>query len=324
MPGEAGEVEGADEQPVGVARQPAQQRHVQQRRVARRDRVLLPPEERPHQRREGQRDDQRPPRTALEADQRVEHRDDRQPQQQRARDVDAGVLDRVATAGVVRDEAPHGDQRDEADGDVDQEERPPAVLLAEHRDQQPADQRPGGGGDRHREAEHPEGPTALVTPEQLLDQPGVLRRQQPGARALRQPGDDDRGGVGGEARGGAGDDEADEPDHHHPAASVRVAEAPAGDERHAEGQRVARDHPLHRPGRRLQPGADRRHRDVDDGDVQQRHEADEQGHRQDPPPPGIGDVLLLGRDGVGLLVLGHARHLLTAPKRSSEQDHKHD
>ena len=33
---------------------------------------------------------------------------------------------------------------------------------------------------------------------------------------------------------------------------------------------------------------------------------------------------LLGRDGVGLLVLGHARHLLTAPKRSPVQDHKHD
>ena len=95
-------------------------------------------------------------------------------------------------------------------------------------------------------------------------------------------------GAGREPDGGAGDHEADQPDEHHPAPAVGVAEPAAGDQRHPERQRVARHHPLHGGGRGVEPGPDRGDRDVDDGDVEQRHEPDQQRHRQDAPAPRVG------------------------------------
>ena len=95
-------------------------------------------------------------------------------------------------------------------------------------------------------------------------------------------------GVRREPDRGARGDEERQPDQHQPASAVRVAEPAAGDQGQAEGERVARDDPLDGAGRGVQPLAHRRDRDVDDRDVEQRHEPDDQRDPEDPPAPGVG------------------------------------
>ena len=72
----------------------------------------------------------------------------------------------------------HGHHGGQADRDVDQEDVAPAVLLAEGGDDEAAEDRSGGRGDRHDQAEEPERLGALAAAEELLDDPefcGVSR-----------------------------------------------------------------------------------------------------------------------------------------------------
>ena len=68
-----------------------------------------------------------------------------------------------------------------------------------------------------------------------------------------------------------------------------VAEAPAGDEQHAERQRVRADGPLERRVGRLQVRLDRRQRDVHDRVVEHDHEQRE-AHRRERPPAAVAVV----------------------------------
>ena len=136
----------------------------------------------------------------------------------------------------ARDEPGHAEHGHEADGDVDEEQVPPPVVGAGRPDDEPADDRPGGRRHRDGGAEDAERAGPLGATEEVLDEPGVLRREQAGGRALDEPGDDDERHVRREPDRRAGDDEADQADEHHPAAAVRVAEPPAGYEGQAEGR----------------------------------------------------------------------------------------
>ena len=183
--------------------------------------------------------------------------------------------------------------RDDPDRHVDQEQPAPAVVLAGGGDDQPAEHRAGGRRGRDGEAEQPERAAALGAAEQLLDQPGVLRGQQAGRRALHQAGQHHQRGAGRQADGGAGDHEAGQPDQHHPAPAVGVAEPAAGDQRQPEGERVARDDPLDGARGGVEAALHRGDRDVDDRDVEQRHEADDERDAEDPPAAGVGLVVRL-------------------------------
>ena len=302
--GEAGEVERADGQPVGVPGQPSEQRDVEERWTPTSDRTTLPADERPGEREHADQQQQRQPRAGLHADEGVEHGQHGEAEQQRAHHVDPRVppLRRGigGVGGVPRDQPEHEHQRDQPDRDVHQEQPPPALLLAHQRDDRAADQRPGRRGEGDREAEQAERATALRPGEELLDQPGVLRREEAGAGTLDQPRDHDPLRALGQADGGAGGDEADQPERHQAPATVRVAEPAPGHQRETEGERVAGHDPLHGARAGVEAGPDRGDRDVDDRDVEQRHEADQEADRQDAPAA-----------RVGLAVLAHRRQPVT-------------
>ena len=196
----------------------------------------------------------------------------------------------------ARHQPRHRHHRHDPDRHVHEEHQPPPEVLAGDRDESAADQRTGRGGHRHRHPEQSERAGPLGAGEQLLDEPGVLRRQQPGRGALQQPRHHHELGGGRQTHRGTGDHEEREPDQHQPPASVGVAEPAAGHQREPERQRVARHHPLHRRDRGVEAGADRRDRDVDDRDVEQRHEADDERDREDPPPVRVrgGSSAILG------------------------------
>ena len=192
--------------------------------------------------------------------------------------------------------------------------------LAGQRDDRTAEDRTGTRGDRHGQPEVAEGRAALGAAEQLLDQPGVLRRQQPGRGALDQPGDHDQLGRGRQPDRRAGQHEPDQADHHQPAPAVRVAEPTTGDQGQPERQRVAGHDPLDRAGRGVEPRPHRRQGDVDDRDVEQRHEPDDQGHAEDPPTARVGMVGVRRRVGVRLHpLLGHP-HSVPRPRQPACAD----
>jgi hypothetical protein len=142
--------------------------------------------------------------------------------------------------------------------------------------------------------------------EVLLDHAHTLRAEQAGADAHDDAGEVEHERVGREPgdEGSCGED-ADADDEESPAAE-QVAGATGGDEEDAEGQRVAREHPLDRgvrgADRALHVGED----DVDDRHAQQRHEHRHEHHRE--------DLALLGRHH-GLRNITHS-YCSTPPKRS--------
>nr|WP_261974886.1 hypothetical protein [Curtobacterium sp. B18] len=113
--------------------------------------------------------------------------------------------------------------------------------------------------------------------EKLLDEGGHLGGQQAAGEALHQARDDQHDPVRREAAQGAREGEEPDADDEHAATTGGVAEPPARDEQEPEGQRVARQDPLH--GLRGRPGEarrDRLQRDVDDRHVEQDDAAAEQ------------------------------------------------
>lgn len=202
----------------------------------------------------------------------------------------------------------------EADGterEVDVEDPAPAVVRSGGLDEQAAEQGAHGRGDADDRAEHAEGPAALAPGEHLLDQGGDLRGDQTARDALHQPGDHQpHAGLGGPA-GGGGQGEEGEPRHEDRTAAPRVAQAPGGDEEEPEGESVAGEHPLEVGLGGVQALPDRREGHVDDGDVQQGHEARHQADGQRLPTPGVGAAgvgVAPGRTGVRR-ALSHGSHL---------------
>ena len=90
--------------------------------------------------------------------------------------------------------------------------------------------------------------------------------------------------VGGrEPAGERGGGEHAEPDHEHAAAPEQVGGAPAEQQEAAEGEAVGGDDPLQVRLREVELAADRRQRDVDDREVDDRHEVGHGQHREGAP-----------------------------------------
>ena len=85
---------------------------------------------------------------------------------------------------------------------------------------------------------------------------------------------------------------------------VHVPQAATRDQRQAEREGVPRHPALDGGGGRPQARLHRRDRDVDDGDVQQRHEADGQRDPEDPPADRAGPGGRLVRGHGAILPLG--------------------
>ncbi len=205
------------------------------------------------------------------------HQRDEQGEQGGGEQDGAGHVDPGGPGGTaLRDVAERRHHGEQCERHVEQEDRAPAGAeqvggnehpaehLADH-DRDAADRAVdaeraaaggalGGGGDG---AEH-------------------LRDQQRGRGALGGPGGDQGPRVGGEAAGQRGEGERGGADHEQSAAAEDVAEAPAEDEQHGEGDAVAGGDQFEDGGPGGQVLVDGRQGDVDDEEVEHRQEGPEQ------------------------------------------------
>lgn len=161
------------------------------------------------------------------------------------------------------------DDRDHADGHVDQEGPAPPGLRAEKLDDQPADQRPNGHRHPDDAAQRPVGPAAFAPAEVVLDHPDDLRVEQPGPQPLDEARDVQRQRIRCQAGTHGRQREDDDPGQKDRGPPHDVPGAPRGHQHHAEGQRVAGEHPLDVGVVGVQPGLDGRQHDVDDADPHQ-------------------------------------------------------
>ncbi|GAB3825959.1 hypothetical protein GCM10027610_006670 [Dactylosporangium cerinum] len=175
--------------------------------------------------------------------------------------------------------------RDEREGEVRQQDQPPAEAWAGHLQHQAAQQRAEHPGDPADERVGAERPGPVAAPEQVLEQADDLRVDHTGAEALDEPGRRDdpavpcgRGGDRTHREQGEAADEEQAP-------AVHVAEAARGHQGQAERQRVAGEDPLQRGGAGVQRAAQGGHDDVQHGLVEQRGEPGAEADRDDPPRP---------------------------------------
>ncbi len=301
--GEPGEVEQDQQaaQPVGA--QP-EQRQVQDRLDASARAPRLPGDEGGEQ--GGGEDEQQPFRVAgplLGLDERQQQGQYPGAQEQHAERVQVTGADPGGGGGVGQQ--PVGEQEaDDAERQVDVEDPAPAVFRSGGLDEQPAEQRADGRGDADDGAEHAEGPAALAPGEHLLDEGGDLRGDQTARDALHQTGDHQPQAGLGRPAGGGGQGEEGESGHEDRPAAPGVAEASGRDEEKAEGEGVTGEHPLEIGLGSVEALPDGGEGDVDDGDVQQGHEARDQADGECLPTPGVGAVrggVAPGRPGCAAL-----------------------
>ena len=226
-----------------------------------------------------------PGRPALLAALRQRHDDRRQGQRDQRRA--AQVEPDIAAAAGLRHHLPAQHQRDGADRQRQQEDRPPPQVRRVPLDQRPAAELADRGGHAHHDAvgAHRPGQFALVL-EQRPDRAQHLRQQHRRRRSLDDPGDHQVRRAGGDPAPQAGQREPGHADQEAALAPVQVAQPPAGDQEHPVAAGIAGDHQLQFGRRRAQALMDRRQRDIDDEEIQRRHEPARQQYDQRHPAEG--------------------------------------
>ena len=175
----------------------------------------------------------------------------------------------------------------QTDRDVDEQDPAPAEQVGEHAAQQHAG---GAAGAAHR-APDADGAVARGA---LGERGGEDRQRRRGddraAESLDRAGGDQHALAVGDAAGQRGEREQDEPGHEDAAASEQVGGPAAEQQEAGEGDRVGVDDPLQVDLGEAEAVADRRQRDVDDGDVENDHElrqARQQQSRAQMRRPGV-------------------------------------
>ena len=170
----------------------------------------------------------------------------------------------------------HG--HEQADRDVDQEDRPPGDRL----DQVAAEQRAERRGDAAEPRPRPDRPGPVALPEARLDHRQAARGEQGAADALQQPGGDQRVGARGDRAEQRRRGEPGDADHEDPPPAVAIPERPTEQDQGGEGEQVAVQDPLQ--GARLgsEVLADARQGDVDDGAVEKDDAGAEHRDREHP------------------------------------------
>ena len=229
------------------------------------------------------------PRALL--DERDEDAQDRRAQQDGAERVES--LGPALGRGRRRQIAAGEQQDHRADREVDEEHRPPAVVGPEQSDQRAPGERADRGRHGDGGAEEAERLTALLAPEQALDEARDLRADETAGEPLDDPQQHERERRRRQRAGRACDHEQRHADHEHRSPSVRVAEAPRRHEQQSQRERVARDDPLQLVGLRMQALLDARQGDVDDRDVEQRHEPGREDDPEGHPAVRVGAILVV-------------------------------
>ena len=260
-----------------------------------------------HPRREDLQRHERPARVALDDDEGDEQRQPGARHQQRLRRgpaVDVGAHDRVGEddearrdadgarhvelalarggAGALRDQAHGGDRGDDADRDVDEQDPLPAEQVGEDA----ADEHAGGAAGAAHGAPRRQRAVALrPLAERRREDRERRRRDDRAAEALHAAGDHEHRLAAGQAADQRGGGEQQQPEDEHAPAAEEVGGAAAEQQEARERQRVGVDDPLQVDRREAQVGADRRQRDVHDGDVEDDHELRQAAQHEDHSPP---------------------------------------
>ena len=124
-------------------------------------------------------------------DERNQDADHGQAKQRHANRIELGAGRVCATRRGSREIAPGEHQRQGADREVDEEDRTPAAVGAEQRDQRSAEQRSDRSGDPDHGAEVAERLAALLALEHRLDEPADLRCDEAAGQSLDDAGDDE-------------------------------------------------------------------------------------------------------------------------------------
>ena len=172
-----------------------------------------------------------------------------------------------------------GDDGDDADRDVDEEDPRPVAVGHEHAAEHGTD----GGGGRPQRAPDADGRALLPLGEGAEHDRQRDGEQRRAAEALAGAEGDQPLDVGREAAEQREERERHEPEDEDALLPVAVGDPAHGEEEDGEHEVVGVEHPRGLAQRGVQVGDDRRHRDVDDGDVEQRHEHAEADDDEDPP-----------------------------------------
>ena len=173
---------------------------------------------------------------------------------------------------------------DDGDGKVDEEDPAPPRIGPERADDETSDDGPDGGRDADGRPQHAEGASALASGEHLLDEARHLRVEDATGRSLHEPREDEHGAARGEPADEARRAEEHDADDEDRAPADGVTHTSGSDEGQTEREGIARHDPLQVARRRIGPLLDRGQRDVDDADVEQRHETCDEAHREGAPP----------------------------------------
>ena len=162
-----------------------------------------------------------------------------------------------------------GDQRDDADGDVDEEDPRPRQQV----DEDAAEEDAGSGADAADRTPGAECDVALaaLAEHRRQDREGG-RRDRRCAESLQSPGRDQRGLTPRQPAEQRAEGEDDEADHEDAPPPAQVGEPASEEQEAAEHERVRRDHPLQVLLREPEVDLDRRQRDVHDRDIENDHE----------------------------------------------------
>lgn len=203
--------------------------------------------------------------------------------QRESKQPGANQVDPLGLVGAsLRQQLHGGNQRDESDGHVDQEDRTPAKVEHVGLDQRAAEDLAERGGRSTRDAEHRHRAGPVLASEQTADGGEHLRSHRGGRGALDDPGGEQHTDGRRKSADQRHQGEADEAGEEHPLAAEAVAEAAADDEQGGVGDAVAADDELELARVRVQVGADRGQRHVDDEEGEHRQErAEEQGREGD-------------------------------------------
>ncbi len=239
----------------------------------------------------------------------LDQREDQQEHGCRDDENAAEIVLHARIAGDFRNELRAEDQRQNADRNVHEEDRPPGEPTEVGADDQPAQHRPDDRGETCRQTEEREGRGTLMRREDRLRNGEHLRRHDRAAHALQKPGDDEELNVRGETAHDGGYREAADADEEHLLLADDVAIAAEGQKPEREGEDEAGDDPfdIGRAGAHVM--LQRRQRDIDDGDVEQVHEACHQDDGHGRPALLIGRIRLMvfrgrGCHETGLLLNG--------------------
>ncbi len=181
------------------------------------------------------------------------------------------------------DEHPAGDDGQDADGDIDEEDRLPGEAEELRVDEQAPEDRPADRGEAGREAEQREGLAALMRGEGHGGDGQHLRGHHRAGKALDDAGDDqhlDRVGHAAQRRGGGEGGDAPE---EHAGAPHDVAQPPERQQPEGKGQHIGGHDPLDLVVGGVERLAHGGERHIDDGHVDEVHEiGDQQDHQSDP------------------------------------------